>query len=107
MSWIDLRTRIRVFRAAVFENIQQYPWLRNLFFSQKVFLLIYPWPWADLNDFLGNSFWTNFFYLMAEFSREIALMWFSVDLTYGEPSDDTKPLPEPMLTQICVAMWHY
>ena len=47
---------------------------------------------------------------MAELSHhahEIALMWLSVEITYGEPSDDTKPLPEPMLTQICVAMWHY
>ena len=46
-------------------------------------------------------------------SREIALRWMSLDFTDGKSTlvqvmawCSTKPLPEPMLIQIYVAIWH-
>ena len=70
---------------------------------------------ANLNEILGTNFPDNFSDWWLIISCEPALRWVSLDLTDDKSTlvqimawcrqSGNKPLPEPMLTQIFVAIW--
>ena len=65
------------------------------------------WIKFERNNFQGNCYDWWLMYLLWN-----SLRWMSLNLTddslgYGLVPSGNKPLPEPMLTQICVTIWHH